>query len=140
MSPLELETLFADSLRSHAALAAFTGLLVVEDKADSTFTMPACIVKCDTTPLNGDGSIFDFSVEVFVETSADGTAAREAHSALFAAVHGALIADSAALLAAVNAQLACDFRGWSAKAPTPGISGNHFRSALAIAGSALLTS
>ncbi len=139
MSPLDLETLFANALRSHSALAAFAGLLVVEDKADSTFTMPACIVKCETTPLNLDGSVFDFAVEVFVETSADITDAREAHSTLFAAVNGALIADPADLLSAVNAQTDCDFRGWSAKAPSPGISGAHFRSAMAVAGCAVLT-
>ncbi len=136
MSPLELETIFADALRAHAALAAFTGLLVVEDKADSTFTMPAVIVKCEMVPLTEDGSTFDYGVDVFVETTADGTGPRAAHTALFSAVQSALIAAPTALRTAVNAAAVPTFRAWAAKAPTPGISGKHFHSGLGIAGCA----
>lgn len=124
----------AELFRASLAVT-FPTTYVACDVDDDTKTFPAIVVKATDEPLNTAGTGFSFTVEIHVETSADGTGAKEAHYELVndvrAAVHGT---GKAALLAAVNADGAFDFRGWHAVAGAPGFDGNHFRSMVAFRG------
>lgn len=117
----------------------FDGVTCLNDVSDATITLPALIFKADDKPLNGIGTALEYTLGVWVESSADGTGARAAHDALLDLVRDKLHGTGkAALLSALGTAGAFTWHGWNAADDAVGIEASHFRSSLVITGTALV--
>lgn len=123
-------------LAAFDADAAFENVGCFGDLATGDIARPCLIFKVESIPQNATGTALEFTLHIWVESSADIADAATAHKTLIAAVRAKLHGTGkAALLAAVNASGDFDFHGWSSAPEAPGIEGNHFRSSVVAVGS-----
>lgn len=126
-----------------AADDTFSGVACLGDLESETVVRPSLTFKCDTTPQNGSGSVNEFTLTIWVETSADGAtaaaivAAAGGHRTLCGLVRTALHGSGkAAMLAEVNESAAYEVHGLNAAPDSAGIEGNHYRTGIVATGTA----
>ena len=120
-----------------AADATFAAVTCLGDLDSDTIVRPSLVFKCDTTPQNISGSVNEFVLTIWAESTADGDTAVADHRALCALVRTALHGSGkAAMLAEVNESTAYEIHGLNAAADTAGLEANHFRTGIAATGTA----